>query len=331
MYKKLSFEEIMSIKSTFLGNIKKLYTNRWFTYFKAFIKSLTQDEVEEIMFMQGTDIAYRIKFGDTIVLIDERENIQLELDEDTINKVHNQLKKQTDYKGKRNLWNELLEKFNGQDMKKYLGKHFLVYDIETIGNLADLDNMKFMVAYSINSADYEEENPPKYKFISPENLDKFVNYLLDFDGYIVWYNNIAFDNPVIITNSTIVDKKEALEKINEKSLDLFLVFSSVLKRRQWLNAIASSIVWISKTLSVGDEWMKLMKLYNETGDKKALAKIKRYCKNDVKMTITLMLYLIFNGKIRFDGKDYHITTEKMISAWNRIIREEAPIQNNTLL
>gem|GEM_PF-4866981 len=60
--------------------------------------------------------------------------------------------------------------------------------------------------------------------------------------------------------------------------------------------------------------MKLMKLYNETGDKKALAKIKRYCKNDVKMTITLMLYLIFNGKIRFDGKDYHITTEKMISA-----------------
>gem|GEM_PF-4763891 len=55
------------------------------------------------MFMQGTDIAYRIKFGDTIVLIDERENIQLELDEDTINKVHNQLKKQTDYKGKRNL------------------------------------------------------------------------------------------------------------------------------------------------------------------------------------------------------------------------------------
>lgn len=283
------------------------------------------------MFMQGSSIAYRIKFGDIMVLIDERENIQLELDEDTINKIHNQLKKQTDHKGKRNLWNELLDKFNTQNMQKYLGKHFLVYDIETIWNLADLDNMKFMVAYSINSADYEEDTPPKYKFISPENLDKFVNYLLDFDWYIVGYNNIAFDNPVIINNSTIENKKEALENINQKSLDLFLVFSSVLKRRQWLNVIASSIIGISKTLSVGDEGMKLMKLYDETWDKKALAKIKRYCKNDVKMTITLMLYLIFNWKIRFDGKDYHITTETMISAWNKIIRDENSNQNNTLL
>lgn len=39
-----------------------------------------------------------------------------------------------------------------------------------------------------------------YKYIDPSKLKEFVEYMVNFDGYIVGFNNIAFDNPVCIYN-----------------------------------------------------------------------------------------------------------------------------------
>jgi len=40
----------------------------------------------------------------------------------------------------------------------------------------------------------------KYEYIDQEGLKKFVEKMVNFDGYIVGYNNIGFDNPVCIYN-----------------------------------------------------------------------------------------------------------------------------------
>jgi hypothetical protein len=49
----------------------------------------------------------------------------------------------------------------------------------------------------------EENEPGKmtYSCIMMENLKDFVQKMLDFDGYIIGYNQIYFDNPVSVYNA----------------------------------------------------------------------------------------------------------------------------------
>jgi len=53
------------------------------------------------------------------------------------------------------------------------------------------------MAYAAQPA---ENNKMKYEYIDTTNLNEFVQKLLDFDGYIVGFNSISFDNPVIVHN-----------------------------------------------------------------------------------------------------------------------------------
>jgi hypothetical protein len=48
----------------------------------------------------------------------------------------------------------------------------------------------------------EELEPGKmtYACIMKENLEEFVQKMLNFDGYIIGYNQIYFDNPVSVYN-----------------------------------------------------------------------------------------------------------------------------------
>lgn len=175
-----------------------------------------------------------------------------------------------------------------------------------------------MIGYVIDSSDFESWNVPKYKYVSRQNLDKFVKYLIEYDWYVVWYNNILFDNPVVVYNSSIKNKTNAIDKINLKSLDLFNVYSKIFWKRIWLNAVATNIVWVSKTLSSWEEWSKLLKLYDENWDKKALNKVKNYCKNDVKMTLSILLYLLFQWKISYKGEEIKLSSSDIINLWKLI-------------
>jgi len=325
MYKTLSFEEITQIKTTFFSTLRSIYEKEWYPYFKQFIKKINDGITEEILYFSGSSIYFRIIFWkDWIELVDEKQAIKLKLNDDVILKIHNLLKKKIDNTWKKNIANTLIDRFYSENMKNYLWKHFLIYDIETIGNIQNLKETKFMVAYVIDSKDFENWVEPKYKYVSPKNLDKFVNYLLDYDWYIIWYNNIAFDNPVVVYNSSIKDKEKAIEQINKKSLDLFYVYSKIFGKRIWLNAVATNIVWVSKTLSSWAEGSNLLKLYDETWDEKALNKVKNYCKNDVKMTLTILLYLLFNWNINYNWNEISISTDEIISLWT--LEENKEIQ-----
>jgi hypothetical protein len=62
----------------------------------------------------------------------------------------------------------------------------------------------------------------EYKYIGKEDLDEFVQMMIDFDGYIIGYNNIWFDNPVCIYNST--KNQHDIDILNNKTIDLFVFF-----------------------------------------------------------------------------------------------------------
>jgi len=316
MYKTLSFDELTQIKTSFFSNLKSIYEKEGYAYFKQFLKKINDGTTDEILYCSGSQVYFRICFkSDCVEIIDEKQAIKLVVDDETANKIHNHLKKKLSNTGKKNIANTLLERFSQENMKNYLWKHFLVYDIETIWNIQDLTKTKFMIGYVIDSSDFEKGQPPKYKYVSRQNLDKFVKYLLEYDGYIVGYNNISFDNPVIVYNSSFENKEELIKKINAKSLDLFEVYSKIFWKRIWLNAVATNIVGVSKTLSSWAAGSQLLKLYDETGDQQALTKVKNYCKNDVKMTLTILLYLLFQWKISYQWKELELTPQDIIKLW----------------
>jgi uncharacterized protein YprB with RNaseH-like and TPR domain len=160
-----------------------------------------------------------------------------------------------------------------------------------------LKETKFAIGYSIISNENHSKNL-KFKFISENSLKKFVNFLIDFDWYIVGFNNIYFDNPVIIYNTLWND--DLIEQLNKKSLDLFLFLWNLTGRRLWLEAVSQALIWIKKTLSSWKEWEELLKQYQKTWDKSILEKVKSYCKNDVKMTLWILLYFLKKRKIFID-------------------------------
>ena len=327
MYKTLTFEELIQIRTSFFSNLKKIYEKEGYTYFKQFLKKANDWITKELLYFSGSEVYFRIIFNEEFIeIVDEKQALKLRLNEEDIWKVHNFLKKKIDNTWKKNIANTLLEKFSSENMKKYLGKHFLVYDIETIGNIQNLKETKFMIWYVIDSKDFEKTGqPPKYKYVNQANLDKFVEYLVNYDGYIIWYNNIAFDNPVVVYNSSFENKEELIKKINEKSLDLFYVYSKIFWKRVWLNQVATNIVWVSKTLSSWEEGAHLLKIYDETNDKKALEKVKNYCKNDVKMTLAILLYLIFNWKINYQWKEINLSCEDILKLWQEEKKEEKKV------
>ena len=331
MYKQLTYDEIVEIKSGFLNNLRNIYTKRGYTFLKEFVRKIKKDECEEISIVESANIVFRIWFWDKLILIDERENVKLELGDEEINKLHNLLKKKVSNVWKESISKSYLTKFEETNMMEYFGKHFLVYDIETVWDISNLDNTKFMLAYSIDSKDFEMGSAPKYKYIDQEKVDKFVDFLLNYDWLIVWYNNVWFDNVVIVKNSSFEDKEKIIETINKKSLDLFLVLQRLLWRRLWLNMVATDIIWVSKTLSGWGEWMNLLKEYEATGDKAVLAKVKNYCRNDVKMTLLVLLYLMFNGKINYEWKDYEVSQESLLNFSYEKNKTDNKYQNQQLL
>ena len=211
---------------------------------------------------------------------------------------------------------QLLEKFLRWDEPKLLKwKNFLVYDIETTGNIQNLANVEYEVWYFIDNID------KKFKYVSKDRIDAFVQYLLDFPGYIVWYNNVAFDNPVVVFNSSFPNKEEILKKINKKSIDLFFIYSKIFAKRIGLNAVAS---WfnIQKTLSSGAEGMNLLMQYKKTQEKALLEKVKKYCRNDVLMTLIIWLYLIYMWKYMFEWKVWEVTEDFILEVRVPEIKDE---------
>jgi hypothetical protein len=164
-----------------------------------------------------------------------------------------------------------------------------------------------------------DDNKMTYEYIDQEWLNAFVQKMLDFDWYIVGFNSIAFDNIVSVYN--IGGHEEDIKKINEKSIDLFLFVWAVTGKRLGLNKIAEALVNISKTLSSWAEWEILYKKYLEENDVQALEEFKKYCKNDVRMTMLVFLYFMHFKKLFIEWEEITFTLEDLIKKSRQAIKE----------
>ena len=148
-----------------------------------------------------------------------------------------------------------------------------------------------------------------YEYVDQEWLQDFVKKMLDFDGYIVGFNSIAFDNIVSVYN--VGGNDDDIQKLHDKSIDLFLFVRAMTGKRLWLNKIAEALVNVSKTLTSWAEWEILYKKYIEEHDLDALEEFKKYCKNDVRMTMLIFLYFMHFKKIFIEGDEITFTLEDL--------------------
>jgi len=344
MYKKFNLTEISSIQNNFIPHLYSIIQKEKCQGVNDFFKSAFKEGDEILFFDRGNAYFKILLTNNTIHMMDEVDKIELEIPfndkwglNDLLKKYINKKQKQP---GQKSIEQILMDEFKQGTFSDILGKPYLVYDIETslIGH--NLSDTQFYLGYSMAE---DAEGKIHYECIMPEQLEEFVQKMLNFDGYIVGFNQIRFDNPVCVYNlkkmtendedslSTtdkpwIKDPEGVIDILNQKSLDLYVFIQQMTGKRMGLNKIAEALIGITKTLDSGASVEALRKQRQHSENKKALEDIKRYCKNDVRMTTLLFLYLLHFKKIYMDGEQYSYdiptflqyasTKEKKAEVWS---------------
>jgi len=312
MYKTLSLDEVVRLKPSFFKNLNQVLQQLRYPNVKTFVGSFKPYEKELVLLKDGAPF-FSVEVGqDQVIFRSDPDGVQLSLPKTALVDLHQKLVKFGGLGswGSESIFSVLEQRFRqDQSLRQIKNKPYVVFDVETLGNISNLKNAQYELGYALLSTD-DHSSSIKYRFVSQQSLKKFVDFLLDFDGWVVGFNNIAFDNPVVVYAAGYGD--EEVKKINQKSLDLFLVVWRLTWRRLGLDKVASALVGIKKTLSSGLEGEKLLRQYKQTGDQKLLQKVKNYCKNDVRMTLGLLLYFLEFGKFSLDGKDYTFDVDRLL-------------------
>jgi hypothetical protein len=317
MYKRLTLQQLLGIQSGLFQRLQNIYKAAKCQYLKEFLKIATK-EWNDVYYMREWSGYFRIsKRPDGIyIFIDEVEKIELHLNEEELMQVHNLLKwdkkVQKIMKDNQSIKATLEEEFEKWDRKTFMDKPYLVYDIETTWTTNDLKNQKFILWYMLDSTS------GKYRLIEEESAQKFTDYLLKFEWWIVGFNQIWFDNPVMLYNTEF--SQEKLDILNNKSIDLFYFVWQLLGRKIGLNRLSEALIGIKKTLDSWAEWSRILKEYQQTGDVKLLESVKKYCKNDVKMTLLVFLYILKYKKLYDEWEETHFTDDDILN-YGQVIEE----------
>lgn len=285
MYKRFSIDQLTSISNNVISHTKNLLKIEKCTTFAEFTKKIFAQS-QRVSFWEWSDPIMRFEKIDTqILVVDEKERIELLLDDQSIKSFHGLLKS-TSKSWSTSMLDIIVWKFDSSDFDTIHGKPYIVYDIETM--LAPADNnlkwLDFEMWYMIESRE------KVYKYIDHDSIKKFVDMLIAYDWWIIWYNNIRFDNPVIAYSAWY--DQDIIDILDAKTLDIFVFLSHMTWRRLWLNKVATWLIGLAKTLDIGTLWVQLLTQYKENWDLEALQKVKEYCKGDVQMTLGVLIYLL---------------------------------------
>lgn len=315
MYKTFSLHDIMSLNTQFFQNIQKLCSKRKHQFFKSFLQDVCS-EAWRVYFFESNKPVFRIYREEMRYrCVDEQEKVDVLLTEDDIQVLHNFLKdtqKMRWLTTNKTLLDTLLEQFREGAYTTILDKPFVVYDIETTYDAAKWGGLRsqvFEIAYSISSTNHALDN--NYHYIDAESAKRYCDYLLEYDGRIIGYNQIGFDNPVLVANAWYAEAE--LAELNRKSIDPFLVLRKLTGRRLGLDAVASALIWSGKSLSSWQEGQDYLEKYKKTGNKNLLEKVKAYCKNDVKITLGVILYLLAYQKVQFDSTTHTVDPSSLLT------------------
>lgn len=311
MYKNFSIEEIKMVKNDFIPHLYSIIKKEKCQWINDLVKFIFK-EWNELYYFERWDIFFRIvKKWDNLELSDEIEKIQLTIPMNDKSKLQELIKNYI-IKKERMLWQKtfkeiLIDIFQTWEYDTIWWKPYIVYDIETTVWSWDLNSFKFLLAYYATASWWKMD----YQYVAKEDLHDFAQKLIDFDWYIIWFNSFAFDNPITAIQWWFTEQE--LEIINKKSLDIFYFMRNLTWKRLSLNKVSELIWWNSwwsgssqKTL----EWWwseveVLYKEYEKTWNIKHLNIAKDYCKNDVRMTVLVLLYLLHFKKVAIDEEELH--------------------------
>ena len=325
MYKRFSFNDLQSIKNNFFSHFERVAKKEKCLHVKDFCKTVFKQWSSTYYYFRWEPQFICHKNDNRYSFIDPIDSIEVIVENDQLPQFSQLFKTYlTKNKGKnesQTIEQILMNAFSQWEFNTIKDKPYLVYDIETDGDVFDVTQQKFIMAYA---AQPWEDNKMKYEYIDEAKLPSFVQQLLDFDWYIVWFNNISFDNPVIVHN--IKWSQEMIDELNRKSLDIFTFLYHSTGKKIWLNKVSSALVSVWKTLDSWLEWVWLYKQYLKTWDQKLLNTFKAYCKNDVKMTILVLLYLIHYKKLHIEWQEVEFSLQDLISKWATPIGEDVKEQ-----
>jgi len=324
MYKRFWLNDIKTIQNSFLQHLlniikKERNLNLW-----DFLRRVFK-QWDDIYYFERWEPIFRISQDldqKQLILIDEKDRIEIRLNEEDKSELNNMLKisltkKQKNWSQK-SIENILLEEFRDWKYSQIFDKPYLVYDIETTSDTNDVKQFKFLIWYCMQP---EADNTMSYEYIDQEHLSQFVKKLLEFDWYIVWFNNIWFDNPVCIYNVGLWQSE--IDILNNKTIDIFMFIRNLTWKRLKLNKVAETFIWSGKNLESWLEAEKLWKQYEETWDKQYLEEYKQYCKNDVRITALSLLYLLHFKKIFIEGDEIFFNIKELVEKsrfrWEEII------------
>ena len=315
MYKKFSIKELTSIKNNLIPHLYSIIQREKFTWVNDFFKIKAFHEWDEVLYFEKGSPLMKIELiNDNIHITDEIDNIQIEVPFNNKSEL-DKLVKSYISKNKKQSWLKtveqiLMDSFIEGNFYSILWKPYLVYDIETSLISWEISEKNFPEFYIWYSMEEISSWKMQYECIMKDQLWDFVNRMLNFDGYIIGFNQIYFDNPVCIYNTWLTNSE--LEKLNEKSLDLYVFFHQLTNKRMWLNKISDSLIWVKKTLDSWADVESLRKEWNQSWDKKILKTIQEYCKNDVRMTALVLLYLLHFKKVDLDNESFLFDIDKLI-------------------
>lgn len=324
MYKRFSIDELKTIQNEFIPHLYRIIQQEKCQWINDFFK-VAFKEGNEVYYFDRWEVSFKIVWDEEwnkLHFLDEKEKIEVEILADQKGGLQDLIKNfmvKQRQSGQKTIKEILAEEFLKWEFAKMIEKPYLVYDIETslIGDR--LEDTDFYIWY------YMEEKEPwkaEYYCITQESLEEFVDKMLGFDGWIVGFNQMYFDNPVCVYNldsrfETLDARNEAIKILNDKSLDLFQFVRKLTGKRIWLNKLSDDLLWMQKNLEWwGGSVESLWKERKHTWNEKILEKIKLYCENDVKMTVFLLYYLIYFKKLYLDGDEYVYNFEEFVSLAN---------------
>ena len=336
MYKKLSYDQLLKLKSWFFESLSSILKKNKYQTLKDYLH-ITSKQGEVVYHIARQEYIWRTVFvhgSDQVIFYDEREKIELHADKAILAKIgaliRDTKKIAAQKKSAVSIEQTLLKAFDEGKLSDIAGKGYLVYDIETSYTTNDLKKTEFYIGYAYIVQGWKG----MYKYIDKSNLTKFLEYLIDFDGYIIGFNSLAFDNPVTVHQwLTFADRysdeeyERLLALVNKKSLDIFQFVWWITGKRMGLNKLSRSLVGLGKTLESGKESENLRQTYLE-GDENALKILNNYCKNDVKMTYLSLWYILYFQKLSLDDQDHEYTIEEFIALSNKEQVEEDLSEQN---
>lgn len=330
MYKRQNLTQLFETSNNFVATISRIIYKERSQTLVNLIK-LWFKMWDTVYYFNGNDPFFRMQKlpNNEYMLVSESERIELLCTDSDIKKLSTIIAnpKKANQNNK-SILDILMEERSQWQYETINDKPYITYDIETLMAPSDnlLHTLEFELWYAINSTDCKTWSDKANKYISKDSIKKFTDFLLDFDGYIVWFNNLAFDNKVIAYQAWYW--QEEIDKLNAKSIDVFMFLWNKINKRIWLNKVATAMIWLAKNLDISWDGMQLIQDWLQNSNQESLEKVKKYCKNDVKMTLWILLYFIKYQEFYIDWEKVEFSIEEFVELASRDRNKKQKTEDN---